>query len=45
MAEATPHFTSAVRRQAEDAHEKPADAAFRLGLEALLAGLGSLRTA
>jgi AcrR family transcriptional regulator len=44
MAEATPHFTSAVRRQAEDTHEKPADAAFRLGLEALLAGLGSLRT-
>ena len=44
MAEATPNFTSAVRRQAEDSQEKPADAAFRLGLEALLAGLGALRT-
>jgi AcrR family transcriptional regulator len=43
MAAATPHFTSAVRRLAANVDEKPADVAFSLGLEALLAGLGALR--
>ncbi|SDL05429.1 TetR/AcrR family transcriptional regulator [Arthrobacter sp. ok362] len=45
MAASTPHFTSAVQRLAEGSHEKPADVAFSLGLEALLAGLGALRAA
>jgi hypothetical protein len=45
MAASTPHFTAAVQRLAEEGHEKPADVAFKLGLEALLAGLGALRAA
>ena len=45
MPSSTPNFTSAVQRRAEDSQEKPADVAFSLGLEALLAGLGALRTA
>ena len=45
MAASTPHFTSAVTRLAEQGNEKPADVAFSLGLEALLAGLGALRAA
>ena len=44
MAETTPYFTAAVRRLAEQGHERPADVAFSLGLEALIAGLGALRT-
>ncbi|MBT2533431.1 TetR/AcrR family transcriptional regulator C-terminal domain-containing protein [Arthrobacter sp. ISL-48] len=43
MAGSTPHFTAAVQTLAEQGHERPADAAFRLGLEALIAGLGALR--
>ena len=38
MAESTPSFTAAVRRLAEQGHERPADVAFSLGLEALIAG-------
>ena len=45
MAASTPHFTAAVERLAEDSQEKAADVAFSLGLEALLAGLGTLRVA
>ena len=43
MADATPSFTGAVRSLAERGHDKPADVAFSLGLEALIAGLGALR--
>jgi AcrR family transcriptional regulator len=43
MAESTPNFTSAVQSLAEQGHEKPADVAFGLGLEALISGLGALR--
>lgn len=43
MAEATPSFTGAVRSLAEQGHERPADVAFSLGLEALITGLGGLR--
>ncbi len=44
MADATPNFTGAVRSLAAQGHERPADVAFSLGLEALIAGLGALRT-
>ncbi len=44
MAGSTPNFSSAVDRLAEQAYEKPADVAFSLGLEALIAGFGALRT-
>ncbi|MCY1226694.1 hypothetical protein D9M72_389360 [compost metagenome] len=43
MAESTPNFTAAVQSLAEQGHEKPADIAFSLGLEALISGLGTLR--
>jgi AcrR family transcriptional regulator len=43
MAEATPHFTAAVRSLAARGDEPPADVAFGLGLEALVTGLGALR--
>jgi AcrR family transcriptional regulator len=43
MADSTPHFTGAVRSLAEAGHERPADVAFGLGLEALITGLGALR--
>jgi AcrR family transcriptional regulator len=43
MAESTPSFTGAVRSLAAQGHEKPADVAFSLGLEALIAGFGTLR--
>ncbi|TPV49873.1 TetR/AcrR family transcriptional regulator [Pseudarthrobacter phenanthrenivorans] len=47
MAESTPHFTAAVRSAAPPSAggtpARPADAAFELGLEALIAGLGALR--
>ena len=39
----TPSFTGAVRSLAAQGHEKPADVAFSLGLEALIAGFGALR--
>jgi AcrR family transcriptional regulator len=42
-ADATPSFTGAVRSLAAQGHERPADVAFSLGLEALIAGLGALR--
>lgn len=42
MADSTPHFTAAVR-SAADGDVSPADAAFSLGLEALISGLGALR--
>ena len=42
MAELTPSFTGAVRSLAGQGHERPADAAFSLGLEALISGLGAL---
>ncbi|AXJ09353.1 TetR/AcrR family transcriptional regulator [Arthrobacter sp. PM3] len=45
MAASTPYFTSAVELLAEESQDKPADVAFSLGLEALMAGLGALRTA
>ena len=44
MAATTPYFTSAVDRLAEQGFERPADVAFSLGLEALIAGFGALRT-
>lgn len=44
MADATPHFTEAVASLAAQGHGRPADVAFGLGLEALIAGLGALRT-
>lgn len=40
MANSTPHFTAAVQSLAAQGHERPADVAFSLGLEALIAGLG-----
>jgi len=43
MAESTPSFTGAVRSLAAQGHEKPADVAFSMGLEALIAGFGTLR--
>ena len=43
MAESTPSFTGAVRSLAAQGHDKPADVAFSLGLEALIAGFGALR--
>ena len=43
MAESTPNFTSAVESLARQGYEKPADVAFSLGLEALIAGFGALR--
>lgn len=43
MADATPHFTAAVRSLAARGDERPADVAFGLGLEALITGLGALR--
>ena len=43
MAASTPNFTSAVERLARQGLESPADAAFSLGLEALIAGFGALR--
>jgi AcrR family transcriptional regulator len=43
MAEATPHFTAAVRSLAARGDERPADVAFGLGLDALITGLGALR--
>ena len=43
MADSTPSFTGAVRSLAAQGHEKPADVAFSLGLEALIAGFGALR--
>jgi AcrR family transcriptional regulator len=45
MAASTPNFTSAVESLARQGFEKPADAAFSLGLEALIAGFGALRRA
>ena len=39
-AEATPSFTGAVRSLAAQGHERPADVAFSLGLEALISGSG-----
>lgn len=42
MAGSTPHFTAAVR-SAANGDGSPADAAFSLGLEALISGLGALR--
>ena len=44
MAQATPHFTAAVRSLAARGDERPADVAFGLGLEALITGLGAVRT-
>ncbi|MGK3955243.1 TetR/AcrR family transcriptional regulator [Arthrobacter sp. R4] len=43
MAEATPHFSAAVRSLAARGDERPADVAFGLGLDALITGLGALR--
>ncbi len=43
MAESTPGFTAAVRSFGDEQHERPADVAFGLGLEALIAGIGALR--
>jgi AcrR family transcriptional regulator len=43
MADATPNFTTAVRSLEEQGHDKPADVAFNLGLEALISGFGALR--
>jgi hypothetical protein len=44
MAASTPNFTAAVDRLAAQGFERPADVAFSLGLEALIAGFGALRT-
>ena len=44
MAASTPHFTAAVDSLAEQRFERPADVAFSLGLEALVAGFGAMRT-
>jgi hypothetical protein len=51
MAESTPYFTAAVRSSsagqgapAGQERGRPADTAFHLGLEALIAGLGAIRT-
>lgn len=43
MAASTPNFTAAVGSLAQQGFEKPADAAFSLGLEALISGFGALR--
>ncbi|TLM73701.1 TetR/AcrR family transcriptional regulator [Pseudarthrobacter sp. NamB4] len=51
LAESTPHFTAAVRSSASAAgwasaggeRGRPADTAFKLGLELLISGLGALR--
>jgi len=50
MAESTPHFTAAVRSSAHgqdgpagQERGRPADTAFQLGLEALIAGFGAIR--
>jgi AcrR family transcriptional regulator len=43
MAASTPNFTSAVESLARQGFESPADVAFSLGLEALIAGFGALR--
>lgn len=45
MAESTPHFTEAVRSAAESEEGRRADAAFTLGLEALISGLAALMDA
>lgn len=45
MAESTPHFTAAVRSAAESEEGRRADAAFTLGLEALISGLAALMNA
>lgn len=42
LAAQTPNFTSAVNRLAEQGHDRPADVAFSLGLEALISGLSAL---
>jgi hypothetical protein len=44
MAASTPHFTAAVDRLAEQGFDRPADVAFSLGLEALIAGFGAMRS-
>ncbi|MFF2841085.1 TetR/AcrR family transcriptional regulator [Paenarthrobacter sp. NPDC057981] len=43
LAEDVPNFTSAVDRLSLAGHERPTDAAFSLGLEALIAGFGAMR--
>lgn len=43
MAASTPGFTAAVRSFGDEQHDRPADVAFGLGLEALIAGIGALR--
>lgn len=43
LAEDVPNFTSAVDRLSLAGHERPTDAAFSLGLEALITGFGALR--
>lgn len=43
LADSTPHFTSAVRSLGPVNY--PSDLAFRMGLDALIAGFGALRTA
>ncbi|MEO5778196.1 TetR/AcrR family transcriptional regulator [Arthrobacter oryzae] len=42
MAASTPNFTGAVARLSDDGYGNPADVAFSLGLEALIAGFGAL---
>jgi hypothetical protein len=43
MADSTPNFTAAVRQQDLEGYEKPADVAFNLGLEAMIARFGTFR--
>ncbi len=43
MAPATPNFTAAVHSLKNEEHSRPADIAFTLGLDALIAGLSKLR--
>jgi AcrR family transcriptional regulator len=43
MAESTPNFTAAVAHQALEGYNEPADVAFNLGLEAMIAAFGALR--
>ena len=43
LAEQVPNFTAAVDRLAAEEHARPTDVAFKLGLEALIAGFGALR--
>ncbi|HKU34492.1 MAG TPA: TetR/AcrR family transcriptional regulator [Paenarthrobacter sp.] len=43
LAQDVPNFTSAVDRLSLAGHERPTDAAFSLGLEALIAGFGAMR--